>query len=134
MTQFQAEIESWQEYLVPAGHTIYDRIVADSGIERQFAQDLEARDDVLLYVKLPAWFTVPTPIGEYNPDWAIVIRDRDQFGESTASYTYLANETKSTKNLDELRPDERRKIQCGQVHFESAPGVTYKRQPKAKDL
>jgi type III restriction enzyme len=134
MTQFQAEIESWQEYLVPAERSIYDHAIVDSKVERQFVEDLEARDDVLLYVKLPSWFTVPTPIGEYNPDWAIVIQDRDKFGEPTASYTYLVNETKSTKKLDELRPDERRKIRCGQEHFEGALTVSYRREPNAKHL
>ncbi|MBN1936124.1 MAG: DEAD/DEAH box helicase, partial [Anaerolineae bacterium] len=134
MTQFQAEIESWQEYLVPAGHSIYDCVIADSGVERQFVQDLEQRDDVLLYIKLPAWFTVPTPIGQYNPDWAIVIQERDEFGQPTAACTYLVNETKSTKNLDELRPDERRKIVCGKEHFEGALGVVYKREPSAHAL
>src|SRR5690606_34781149 len=67
MTQFESELESWQDHIVPAAHGLYDAVVFESEVERQFVLDLEARDDVLLYVKLPGWFAVPTPIGEYNP-------------------------------------------------------------------
>ncbi|MFM7366358.1 MAG: 3'-5' exonuclease, partial [Sphaerospermopsis kisseleviana] len=49
--------------------------------EGKFVADLEKRDDVKLFIKLPNWFTVPTPVGEYNPDWAIVMEDRDEHGE-----------------------------------------------------
>jgi type III restriction enzyme len=133
MTQFQDEIETWQEYLIPANRSVYDHVIIDSqaeniqdSIEGKFVADLEKRDDVQLFVKLPNWFTVPTPVGEYNPDWAIIMEDRDEHGEAVGKpLLYLIRETKGTTNLDELRPDERRKILCGKKHFNQALGVDY---------
>jgi len=70
---------------------------------------------------------VPTPVGTYNPDWAIVIEERDAFGQPTDKpLLYLVRETKSTTHLDELHPDERRKIVCGENHFKEALGVDYR--------
>lgn len=127
MTQLDAEISSWEDYLVPAQRSVYDHVIYDSEVERQFVEGLEKRDDVRLYLKLPAWFTVPTPIGEYNPDWAIVMEERDEHGQPTGKpLLYLVRETKDTHNLDELRPDERRKIICGERHFKEALDVNYK--------
>jgi type III restriction enzyme len=81
---------------------------------------------VKLYVKLPGWFTVPTPIGEYNPDWAIVWQTHDEHGEPTGEpLLYLVAETKSSKERDQLRPEEARKIDCGERHFREALGVKY---------
>ena len=77
-------------------------------------------------MKLPAWFTVPTPVGEYNPDWAIVL-DRDGEGERV----YLVRETKGE---GELRPTERMKTECGRAHFEGALGVPYAVVTEAKDV
>ncbi len=135
MTQFEAEIDSWEEYLVANDKSLYDHVISDSGVETQFVKDLESLEEVKLYVKLPFWFTVPTPIGEYNPDWAIVIEPRDAHGTATGEqFTYLVSETKSTTNRDELRPDERRKIDCGSKHFEGALDVRYRHVTQAKDL
>jgi type III restriction enzyme len=64
-------VQSWADLIVPAKRALYDGVVVDSQIERDFVEALEQREDVQLYVKLPDWFKVPTPIG-YNPDWAIV--------------------------------------------------------------
>lgn len=133
MTQFEVEIESWEDHLVPSKRTngkegagLYDCAVYDSEVERKFVQGLEQRDDVKLYVKLPSWFTVVTPIGGYNPDWAIIMEPRDEHGQNTGKpLLYLVRETKSTVRLDELRPDERRKILCGEKHFKEALGVDY---------
>jgi len=135
MTQLEAEIPSWEDYLVPAETSVYDYVVFDSEIERQFVEGLEHRDDVKLYLKLPAWFTVPTPIGEYNPDWAIAMEERDQHGQPTGKpLLYLVRETKSTTNLVELRPDERRKVLCGERHFKDTLGVDYKVVTSARQL
>jgi type III restriction enzyme len=127
MTQLDAEIESWKEYLIPAPHSVYDQVVYDSDVEKAFVAGLEKRDDVKLYLKLPRWFTVPTPVGNYNPDWAIVLEERDAFGQPTDKpLLYLVRETKSTTDLDDLLPDERRKIACGESHFQEALGVDYR--------
>jgi type III restriction enzyme len=72
---------------------------------------LDARDDIKLFVKLPRWFTVDTPIGTYNPDWAIVRRDH--------TIMYLVRETKSTRDFLKLRTSEADKVRCGLRHFET---------------
>lgn len=88
-----------------------------------------------LYVKLPGWFEVPTPVGAYNPEWAIVMEERDEHGNPTgADLLYLVSETKDTTNLSELRADEARKVQCGKRHFQQTLGVDYKVITKASDL
>ncbi len=70
------------------------------------------------YLELPATFNVRTPISGYNPDWAVVMEDRDQHGERTGKpLLYLVGETKDTTNLYELRPAEPRKVICGDKHF-----------------
>jgi type III restriction enzyme len=134
MTQFDDEIPGWEDYLVPAERSVYDHVIYESEIERQFVEGLEKREDVRLYLKLPAWFTVPTPIGEYNPDWAVVIEDRDEHGQPTGKpFLYLVRETKSTTNLAELRPYERRKVLCVERHFKDL-GVDYKVVTSAREL
>ncbi len=121
----QEEIELFSKHIVTADEskdkTLYDLVPCDSTVESTFARDLEARDDVKLYLKLPPWFKVPTPVGEYNPDWAIVMDGSEQDGQPVL---YLVTETKSAKEgqpvrFDKLRPDERRKIECGAAHFGS---------------
>jgi type III restriction enzyme len=126
MTQLDEQVESWEEYLIPVAHSVYDQVIYDSEVEKAFVEGLEKRDDVKLYLKLPRWFTVPTPVGSYNPDWAIVLEERDAFGQPTdKSLLYLVRETKSTTNLGDLHPDEKRKILCGESHFKEALGVDY---------
>jgi len=135
MTQLDEEIESWAEYLIPAKRSVYDHVIFDSDVERKFVEGLEKRDDVKLYLKLPSFFKIPTPIGEYNPDWAIVLELRDEFGQPTGEEKlYLVRETKGTTNLNELRPDERQKILCGKRHFKDALGVDYKVVTNAEEL
>jgi len=135
MAQLDVEIEGWEEYLVPADRSVYDHVVCDSDVERQFVEGLEHRDDVNLYLKLPAWFTVPTPIGEYNPDWAIVMEDRDEHGQPTGKpLLYLVRETKGTHDRDKWLPDERRKVVCGERHFRDALGVDYEVVVAADEL
>ena len=67
-----------RDHLIPAKRSIYDKVIFDSEVERKFVEGLEKLDFVKLYVKLPAFFKVPTPIGSYNPDWAIVVEPRDE--------------------------------------------------------
>jgi type III restriction enzyme len=135
MTQLEAELESWKEYLVPAKRSVYDQVLTDSDVEREFVRGLEGRNDVRLYLKLPGWFTVPTPIGEYNPDWAIVMEEHDEHGEPTGKpLLYLVRETKGAGWRTDLRPDERRKIACGEKHFNGALRVDFRVVTKADEL
>src|SRR5215469_7403131 len=92
-------------------NSIYEYIVYESQVEREFAQTLDGRTDIKLFVKLPRWFEIDTPIGRYNPDWAILKHD-----EATL---YLVRETKSTKDFLKLRTTEADKVRCGQRHFEA---------------
>lgn len=126
MTQFETEIESWETKMIPAERALYDHVPFDSEIERAFVQGLERRDDVRCYVKLPSWFKVQTPVGEYNPDWAIVMEDCDAHGDTNGKpLLYLVRETKSSKDYRDLRIDESRKIRCGMRHFREALEVDY---------
>ncbi|MFW6116855.1 MAG: DEAD/DEAH box helicase, partial [bacterium] len=137
MSQLEGDedIESWMEYLVPAERAIYDHVVFESKVERAFVEGLEKRDDVKLYFKLPSWFTVKTPVGDYNPDWAIVIEERDEHGQPTKKpLLYLVRETKAEDWKTDLRLDERRKITCGERHFKDALGVDYRAVSNAGEL
>jgi type III restriction enzyme len=135
MTQFEAEVQSWADFLIPTNRSVYDQIAFESDVEKEFVQGLEQREDVKLYLKLPNWFTVNTPIGTYNPDWAIVLEPRDEHGQPTGEQMlYLVRETKGTTNLDELHPDEKRKILCGERHFKGTLGVNYKVVTNARDI
>ena len=139
MTQFDTEINTWQQYLVPSrksdgsdGTSLYDPVLCESKVEKSFVEGLEARHDVRLYLKLPGWFKVPTPIGNYNPDWAIVMEDEADPGDTPL--LYLVRETKSTTVSDELRPNEERKVRCGERHFQDALGVDFKVVTSAAEL
>lgn len=127
MSQLDQSFETWEDYVIPASRSAYDKIEYDSEIEKKFVEGLEKIDQVRMFIKLPSWFTVNTPVGEYNPDWAIVWEDRDEHGRPTDKpLLYLVRETKSTNQVDKLRPDERRKIICGEKHFQRALGTSYK--------
>lgn len=97
---------------VESDKNIYDHVIYDSEIERKFAVDAENDDNVLLYAKLPSRFKIDTPIGNYNPDWVVVLSTDD--GEKV----YFVAETKGTDIIEDLKPSERRKINCGKKHFE----------------
>jgi type III restriction enzyme len=97
-------------------HSLYEFVVYDSEVEREFARRLDQRDDIKLFVKLPSWFEVDTPVGKYNPDWAILKHD----GQAM----YLVRETKGTKDFLKLRISEADKVRCGQRHFD-AIGVPF---------
>src|SRR5690606_27971965 len=90
-------------------HSLYEYVVYDSEVEREFAKKLDARKDIKLFVKLLPKFLIDTPVGQYNPDWAILKHD----GEAV----YMLRETKSTKNFMKLRNAEADKVRCGQKHF-----------------
>ena len=93
--------------------SVYEQVVYDSTIERTFANQLEKSEAVKVYAKLPGWFTVPTPLGAYNPDWAVLVQTDE--GERL----YLVVETKGSLSVHDLREGEAAKIACGKVHFKS---------------
>ena len=89
-----------------------DHVRFDSDVEKQFVQDCEVNTAVLVYTKLPSKFVVPTPLGTYNPDWALLIEK-----ENGSKHLYFVAETKSTLLPEELRPGEIAKIECAGKHF-----------------
>jgi len=97
--------------------TPYDYVPFDSEGEREIAEKLDSNDSVRFFCKLPRWFVVPTPLGNYNPDWALVTE--------AESKLYLVRETKSTHDSDKRRSMENHKIECGQAHFD-AIGANFK--------
>lgn len=99
--------------------TDFDYVVYDSEVERQFAEYLDGREDIRLFMKLPDKFRIPTPVGDYNPDWAIIKTEEGQ------DRLYLIRETKSSLNPMKRRPGENAKINSAIKHFE-AIGVNYK--------
>ena len=135
MSQFDCELESWKDCMVPVSRSIYDHVIWDSEVEKEFVEGLEERPDIILYLKLPAFFTVPTPIGNYNPDWAIVKDDLDIHGDPIGKEKlYLVRETKSTMDSEKLRRHEEWKIDCGRQHFSDALGVDYKVVTSAEEV
>ena len=109
---------------------IYEYTVYDSDIEREFAEKLDSNEDVKVFAKLPDWFKIPTPLGNYNPDWAILVEKDGQ------DRLYFVVETKGTNLFGELPPPQQAKIKCGKAHFAAlqddgikfiAPVATYDR-------
>lgn len=92
---------------------LYDHIVYDSSNERDFATDLDTNTDVAVYVKLPDGFYISTPVGHYNPDWAIA------FYEGKVKHIYFVAETKGSMSSMQLRLIEESKIHCAREHFKS---------------
>ena len=90
---------------------LYDHVVYDSSNERDFAGDLDTNTDVAVYVKLPGGFYISTPVGHYNPDWAIA------FYEGNVKHIYFVAETKGSMNSMQLRLLEEAKIHCAREHF-----------------
>jgi type III restriction enzyme len=112
----EQEITDTLEKMVDVNHSIYDAVAVDSNVEREFAQSMSGRDDIRLFLKLPGWFQISTPLGNYNPDWAIV--------KESDTRVYMVRETKGSKEELKLRAIEWAKIQCGKAHF-AALGVDY---------
>ena len=104
-----------------ANRHLYDHIVYDSTNERDFATDLDTNQDVAVYVKLPDGFYISTPVGKYNPDWAIA------FYEGTVKHIYFVAETKGSMSSMQLRLIEQSKIHCAREHFKaiSSDNVVY---------
>ena len=97
--------------MIEVDNSIYDTVLYESEVEREFAEAMSTRTDIKLFIKLPGWFKIETPIGTYNPDWAIVKQEDAK--------VYLVRETKATKDQLKLRGSEWAKIQCGRAHFDT---------------
>ena len=102
---------------LPATKHLYNYVVYDSRVEREFAEKLEESKAVIVYVKLPRSFFIPTPMGKYNPDWAIVFTNTD-----AVKHVYFVAETKGSTDTSDLRETELGKIECAQKHFAAISG------------
>lgn len=99
--------------MVEANKSVYNYVVYDSKQERKFVESLENNSKVKYYTKLPDWFKIKTPIGNYNPDWAILMESEDE------TKMYFVIETKGSTDESSLRDKEDYKIKCGIKHFEA---------------
>jgi type III restriction enzyme len=93
-------------------HHVYDYVVTDSDVERRFVKDLDTSSEVVVYAKLPRGFLIPTPVGDYNPDWAISFKD------GSVKYIYFVAETKGSMSSLKLREIEKTKIACAKKFFD----------------
>ena len=106
------ELTGYLKNTLETQKSVYQHVVYDSaGVERRFAEDLEANEAVKVYAKLPGWFKVPTPLGTYSPDWAVLVEIDGQ------EKLYFVVETKGSNWWDDLRQIEGAKIKCGEKHF-----------------
>jgi type III restriction enzyme len=122
------EIERYAARLYHVQHdrkTLYDYVEVESEVERRFAKGLDDNQRVRFFMKLPGWFEVDTPIGPYNPDWAIVFGDSER--------VYLVRETKGSVDPEEIRGREETKIRCAKQHF-AAIGVDYAVTASVEDM
>ena len=116
------ELTGYLEHnMIEAKKSVYEYVVYDSDNEAEFAKKFEANEEIKLYAKLPDWFKIPTPLGSYNPDWAVLI---EKEGDKKL---YFVIETKANISADALRHTELQKIECGYKHFEAlGNAVVYK--------
>ena len=122
---YEIHVNDMTFYISQKEKTIFGNMVPlDSHVEYQFAKECEIREDVQFYFKLPFWFKIKTPIGNYTPDWALIKKN-----EKTV---YFVAETKSENQ--ELKDSEKRKIKCGKAHFDEFEGVEYRQVVKVSDL
>ena len=91
---------------------VYDYAITDSDVERDFVKELDTSSEVVVYAKLPRGFLIPTPVGDYNPDWAI------SFKAGSVRHIYFVAETKGTMSSMQLREIEKTKIECARKFFD----------------
>ncbi len=122
---FEIYLDHFTHTVKDPDKTIYENYIPlDSSVESQFAQDCETSENIEFYFKLPNWFKIPTPIGNYNPDWAVIFKGEKKI--------YFIAETKSENQ--ELRGSESLKIKCGKAHFEKFEEVVYKQVSSVVEL
>lgn len=124
--------EGYEDKVVPTNRSIYDKIKWGSEFEKEISEYLNSVDErVRLYLKMPDWFTIDTPIGKYNPDWGIVAEKRDPQKKYEKTLYFMA-ETKAKKDTD-LGTYEKLKIKCGERHFKVL-GMPFKVVKTISDL
>ena len=129
----QEELTGYLKNMLAAKKSVHEYVIYDSaGVERSFAEQMEKNEAVKVYAKLPGWFKVPTPLGTYNPDWAVVVES------DGAERLYLVVETKSSLFAGDLRDRESAKIKCGEEHFKAIANVDnpamFRKAAKLDDL
>ncbi len=107
------ELTGYLKSMIDANKSVYEQVVYQSYPERTFAEQMEKNEAIKVYAKLPGWFRVPTPLGPYNPDWAVLVE------KDGTERVYLVVETKSSLFTDDLRDKESGKIKCGKAHFKA---------------
>ena len=107
------ELVGYLKSMIDANKSVHEQVIYQSGTERTFAEQLEMNEVIKVYAKLPGWFRVPTPLGPYNPDWAVLVE------KDGAERLYFVVETKSGLFTDDLRDKEEAKIECGRAHFKA---------------
>jgi type III restriction enzyme len=119
LSEFEKVVNTYQQNnIVEVNNGLYDNVVCDSDVERNFALDIDEENKVRVFVKLPHWYTVPTPIGSYTPDFALVLEKRSLEVGGTTKY-YFVIETKGSREWEALKEDEKMKIECAIKHFEA---------------
>ena len=103
---------------IPTEKNLYNYLIYDSDVEKKFGEDLDKNSDVSVYVKLPKGFYINTPVGHYNPDWAIA------FNEGSVKHVYFVAETKGSMQSLQLKSIEKAKIDCARVHFKAISSDT----------
>ena len=109
---------------IPVDNSVYDHVIFDSQLESRFSESLDNDPDVKMFFKIPSRFKIETPIGTYNPDWAVYLEKNDEHK------LYFVLETKGTTDLYGLSTPERQKIRCGKAHFDALNnGVVFSELP-----
>lgn len=125
----EKELDGYKDYLYKVKNedkTLYNYIPFDSEVEKKFAEQCETNERVEFYIKLPNWFVINTPIGTYNPDWALIFKNDKKI--------YFIAETKYSLDPKQRYSHENYKIKCGKKHFEEFEEVVYQPVKELKDL
>lgn len=128
----QEELTGYLKNMLNSEKSAYEQVIYDSDTEARFADELEKNIAVKVYAKLPGWFQVPTPLGSYNPDWAVLIE------KDGTEKLYFVVETKSSLFTDDIRDRESGKIKCGEAHFDAiatdANPAVFKKATRLADI
>ena len=127
------ELAGYLKSMVESPRGVYENVIYQSEVERTFAEQLNRNPAVKVFAKLPGWFRVPTPLGYYNPDWAVLVET------DGAERLYFVVETKSSLFTDDLRDRESAKIKCGEAHFaelaqHNSPAAQFIKATKLADV